>query len=66
MASASRAWPTSGSDIAGFSPMMYMPRISPWWTAFMISTTVSPRSGSSEVFHAVSKVSRISAPATER
>ncbi len=28
-ASASRAWCRSGSDIAGFSPMMYMPRISP-------------------------------------
>jgi hypothetical protein len=27
-ASASRACCTSGSDIAGFSPMMYMPRIS--------------------------------------
>ena len=41
-ASASRAWSTSGSDIAGFSPMMYMPRILPSYAAFMISTTVRP------------------------
>ena len=47
LASASRAWLRSGSDIAGFSPSMYMPRISPAWIAFMISTTVSPRFGSS-------------------
>ena len=33
---------TSGSDIAGFSPMMYMPRILPACTASMISTTVRP------------------------
>ena len=45
-ASASRAWSWSGSDIAGFSPMMYMPVISPSWTASMISTTVRPRFGS--------------------
>ena len=32
----------------------------------MISTTVSPRFGSSDVFHAVSKTSRMSSPATER
>ena len=47
IASASRAWSTSGSDIAGFSPMMYMPRISPFFAAFMISTTVRPGFGSS-------------------
>ena len=41
-ASAWRACATSGSDIAGFSPMMYMPRIVPACTASMISTTVSP------------------------
>src|ERR1700674_589901 len=32
-ASAARAWLRSGSDIAGFSPMMYMPVISLRWTA---------------------------------
>ena len=41
-----RGW-TSGSDIAGFSPMMYIPLIVPRWIASMISTTVSPGSGSS-------------------
>ena len=46
-ASAARACSTSGSDIAGFSPMMYMPRISPRCTASMISTTVNPRLSSS-------------------
>ena len=44
-ASAPRAWLRSGSDIAGFSPMMYMPLISSSWTASMISTTVLPRFG---------------------
>ncbi len=42
-ASAPRAWFKSGSDIAGFSPMMYMPLISSACTASMISTTVLPR-----------------------
>ena len=46
-ASAPRAWFRSGSDIAGFSPMMYMPLISSLCTASMISTTVFPRFGSS-------------------
>ena len=49
LASASRACCTSGSDIAGFSPSMYMPLISPSWMACMISTTVSPRLGGSVV-----------------
>ena len=39
---AARACPTSGSDIAGFSPMMYMPRTLPAYAASMISTTVRP------------------------
>ena len=47
MASAWRACCRSGSDIAGFSPSIYMPLISPAWIAFMISTTVRPRTGSS-------------------
>ena len=51
---ASRAWSTSGSDIAGFSPMMYMPRISCFFAAVMISTTVRPGSGSSGIFQSVS------------
>ena len=45
MASAWRAWFRSGSLMAGFSPMMYMPRIlcgsvSGARTLCMISTTV--------------------------
>ena len=54
-ASAWRACATSGSDIAGFSPMMYMPRIFPACTASMISTTVSPGFGSSGPPHSASK-----------
>ena len=53
-ASAPRAWLRSGSDIAGFSPMMYMPLISSACTASMISTTVLPRLGSSVTPHAAS------------
>ena len=41
-ASASRAWVASGSDMAGFSPCTYMPRISPCLMACITSTTVSP------------------------
>ena len=47
MASASRAWFASGSDIAGFSPMMYMPRTVPALIAFITSTTVRPGRSSS-------------------
>ena len=38
----SRAWFASGSDIAGFSPITYMPRILPCLMACITSTTVSP------------------------
>jgi hypothetical protein len=55
-----RAWLRSGSDIAGFSPMMYMPLISSAWTASMISTTVLPRLGSSFTPQAASYFARIS------
>ena len=55
MASAPRACCRSGSDIAGFSPSTYMPVISPAWIAFMISTTVSPRTGSSSCPQSFSK-----------
>ena len=64
-ASAPRAWFKSGSDIAGFSPMMYMPLISSLWTASMISTTVLPRFGSSFTPHAASYFPRISAFSTD-
>ncbi len=47
-ASDSRAWFASGSDIAGFSPMMYMPRTVPALMAFITSTTVRPGRSSSE------------------
>ena len=66
LASASRAWLRSGSDIAGFSPRMYMPLITPACTAFMISTTVRPRFGSSVVPQACSNWARISAFSTDR
>ena len=46
-ASDSRAWFASGSDIAGFSPMMYMPRTVPALIAFITSTTVRPGRSSS-------------------
>ena len=59
-ASAPRAWFKSGSDIAGFSPMMYMPLISPACTASMISTTVLPRLGSSFLPQAFSYLAIIS------
>ena len=42
IASDSRAWFASGSDIAGFSPMMYMPRTLPALIACITSTTVRP------------------------
>ena len=35
--------------MAGFSPITYMPLITPSWMACMISTTVSPRLGGSAV-----------------
>jgi hypothetical protein len=57
-ASASRAWFASGSDIAGFSPMMYMPRMSPASIAWMISTTVRPGFGSSVAPHSFSNFAR--------
>jgi hypothetical protein len=41
--------------MAGFSPITYMPRISRFFAAFMISTTVSPGCGSSVVPHSASK-----------
>ena len=44
---ASRACCTSGSDMAGFSPWMYIALITPSWIACMISTTVKPRFGAS-------------------
>ena len=50
LASASRAWCRSGSDIAGFSPRMYMPRIRPSSEPRMISTTVRPGSRDSGAF----------------
>src|SRR6202051_1186701 len=40
--SASRAWSASGSLIAGFSPMMYMPLTLPARMALMTSSTVRP------------------------
>ena len=46
--------------MAGFSPSTYMPRIVPSWMAFMISTTVRPRTGSSDWFQYCSKCARIS------
>ena len=49
LANPSRACCASGSDIAGFSPITYMPRMTPSWTASMIST-VRPFSGSRSVF----------------
>ena len=42
LASASRAWLASGSLMAGFSPMMTMPRTSRAIMAWMSSTTVRP------------------------
>ena len=38
----SRVWFWSGSDIAGFSPITYMPLIRSSITSFSISTTVKP------------------------
>jgi hypothetical protein len=46
-ASASRAWLASGSDMAGFSPMMYMPLDAAGVMACMTSTTVRPGLSSS-------------------
>ena len=47
-----------GSDIAGFSPIMYMPWISSRCIASMISTTVSPALSSSGVSHSASNLAR--------
>src|SRR5262249_8183443 len=49
-----------------FSPRMYMPLITPACTAFMISTTVRPRLGSSVVPQAFSTLARMSAFSTDR
>jgi hypothetical protein len=54
----------TGSDIAGFSPMMYIPRLSCFFAACMISR-VSPGSGSSEVFQKRSKRWRASSAFTQ-
>ena len=43
-ASALRTCSRSGSDMAGFSPKIYIPEICPSCTASIISVTVSPRS----------------------
>ena len=44
----------TGSDIAGNSPIIYIPDISPSFIAFIISTTVSPLTGSKDLPHASS------------
>ena len=65
IASPARACAVSGSDIAGFSPMMYIPLIFPACTASMISTTVRPFSASSARPHRSSKRARISSASTD-
>ena len=54
-----------GSEMKGFSPMMYIPRISDLSAAAMISTTVRPGFGSSETPQASSKRARIAGSATD-
>ena len=53
-ASPARAWAASGSDMAGFSPMIYMPCISPRLAASIISTTVNPAFLSNGIPHSFS------------
>ncbi|MCY1545783.1 hypothetical protein D9M68_817400 [compost metagenome] len=65
-ASASRACSASGSDIAGFSPMMYMPRTSPRSIACMTSTTVRPGWRSSGMPHSASKLAIATGSSTRR
>ena len=58
VASAWRAWSASGSLIAGFSPMMYMPLMVPASIALITSTTVRPGLSSSDsgaTFQALAK-----------
>ncbi len=66
MASAARACAASGSDIAGFSPMMTIPRIVPAWIASVISTTVRPGVAGSGAFQYRSNQARLSAAVARR
>ena len=64
-ARALRTFAVFGSLMNGFSPWMYMPRMSPCSAAWMISTTVSPGWGSSGTPHAASKRPRIAGSFTD-
>ncbi len=63
-ASAFRTLFTLGSERKGFSPIMYIPRISFLRAPFMISTTVRPASRSSGTRHLSSNFFRISGSST--
>jgi hypothetical protein len=62
--SALRTLFTFGSDMNGFSPIMYMPRTEPWSAADTISVTVRPGLPESGTPHAASKRSRTSSSST--